>query len=138
MYESMSKPPSRKGADAPPPVEEAPRIPRRGGDLLAECRIDTFRSGGKGGQHQNKVESGVRLTHMPTGIVVTSRTHRSQHRNREDALKRLERKIEDRSRVDPRRVPTRVPAKEKRKRRERKARRSQLKQLRKKPDGETP
>ena len=132
----MSKQPSRKGVDAPPVAEDASRIPRSGGDLLAECRVDTFRSGGKGGQHQNKVESGVRLTHLPTGIVVTSRTHRSQHRNRADALERLERKLKDRSRVERPRVPTRVPAKERRKRREGKARKSRVKQLRKKPDGE--
>ena len=134
----MSKQPSRKGADVPPAIEDSPRIPRSGRDLLAECRVDTFRSGGKGGQHQNKVESGVRLTHLPTGIVVTSRTHRSQHRNREDALKRLERKLKERSRVERPRVPTRVPAKEMRKRREEKGRRSRVKQLRKKPDGEDP
>ncbi|MCY4400125.1 MAG: peptide chain release factor-like protein [Gemmatimonadetes bacterium] len=134
----MSKQPSRKGADAPSPVEEAPRTSRSGGGLLAECRVDTFRAGGKGGQHQNKVESGVRLTHLPTGIVVTSRKHRSQHRNREDALQRLERKLADRSRVRQPRIRTRVPAREKRKRRERKAKRSQLKRLRKKPDQETP
>ena len=98
--------------------------------------MDTFRSGGKGGQHQNKVESGVRLTHRPTGLVVTSRKHRSQHRNREDALERLRRKLEARNRPERPRVPTRVPRREKRKRLEEKKRRSRLKRLRATPDRE--
>ena len=46
-----------------------------------DLRRDTFRSGGPGGQHQNKTESGVRYTHMPTGIAAESRTERSQHKN---------------------------------------------------------
>ena len=48
-------------------------IPEDDRELLAECRVDTFRSGGKGGQHQNVTESGVRLTHLPTGTVTASR-----------------------------------------------------------------
>jgi len=52
-------------------------------ELLAECRVETFRAGGPGGQHQNKTESAVRLTHLPTRIVVTARESRSQHRNRQ-------------------------------------------------------
>ena len=103
-------------------------------DLLAECRVDTFRSGGAGGQHQNKVESGVRLTHRPTGIVVASRKHRSQHRNREEALARLEAELAARRRVRKPRIPTAVPKREKRKRREAKLRRSRVKRLRGKPD----
>lgn len=54
-----------------------------------DFRIDTFRSGGKGGQHQNKVESGVRITHKETGISAESRTARSQHRNKKLAFQRL-------------------------------------------------
>ena len=103
--------------------------------LLAECRVDTFRSGGAGGQHQNKVESGVRLTHLPTGTVVTSRKHRSQHRNREAALARLEAELEARSRKRKPRIPTAVPKREKRKRLDAKKRRSRVKRLRGKPDG---
>ncbi len=133
----MSKAPSRKphGPSADP-GGEGESGPREGADLLAECRVDTFRSGGKGGQHQNKVESGVRLMHRPTGLVVTSRRHRSQHRNREDALERLRRKLEARNRPEKPRVPTRVPRREKRKRREEKKRRSRLKRLRGTPDRE--
>ena len=103
---------------------------------MSECRVDTFRSGGKGGQHQNKVESGVRLTHRPTGLVVTSRKYRSQHRNREDALRRLREKLEAMDRRDPPRVPTRVPARERRKRLEEKKRRARLKHLRTRPGRE--
>lgn len=102
--------------------------------LLAECRVDTFRSGGAGGQHQNKVESGVRLTHRPTGIVVTSRKHRSQHRNREAALARLKAELKARSRKRKPRIPTAVPKREKRKRIDAKKRRSRLKRLRGRPD----
>jgi peptide chain release factor 2 len=54
-----------------------------------DLRRDTFRSGGPGGQHQNKTESGVRFTHLPTGIAAESRTERSQHKNSDNAMKLL-------------------------------------------------
>jgi len=58
-----------------------------------ELRRDTFRSGGPGGQHQNKTESGVRYTHIPTGIAAESRSQRSQHKNDEMAMKMLKAKL---------------------------------------------
>lgn len=104
-----------------------------GDRLLAECRVDTFRSGGKGGQHQNKVESGVRLTHRPTGISVASRAHRSQHGNRREALRRLREKLAEMAHEDPPRIRTQVPAHERQRRIEEKKRRSRLKRLRVRP-----
>lgn len=65
-------------------LEEVPRINR---DL--QVRYETFRSGGKGGQNVNKVETGVRVIHIPTGIAVVSTEARSQHMNKQIALNRL-------------------------------------------------
>jgi protein subunit release factor B len=57
--------------------------------LLTECDEEFFTSGGPGGQHRNKTESGVRLTHRPTELSVTATERRSQARNRTEALERL-------------------------------------------------
>jgi len=56
---------------------------------IKDCRVDTFRAGGNGGQNQNKRDSGVRLTHEPSGAVAESREERSQLQNKRTALKRL-------------------------------------------------
>ena len=60
-----------------------------------DLRVDTFRSSGAGGQHVNKTESGVRFTHLPTGIVAESTDGRSQHKNRDIALNRLYQKVNE-------------------------------------------
>jgi peptide chain release factor 2 len=58
-----------------------------------ELKRDVFRSGGPGGQHQNKTESGVRYTHLPTGVAAESRSERSQHKNDANALAHLKAKL---------------------------------------------
>ncbi len=58
-----------------------------------DVRVDTFASGGPGGQHQNKTQSGVRLVHLPTGVVAESRTERSQHKNKANCWRMLRTRI---------------------------------------------
>src|SRR5207237_3942636 len=75
--------------DVMPEIEGTIEIDIRPEDL----KRDTFRSGGPGGQHQNKTESGVRYTHLPTGMAAESRSERSQHKNDQMALNLLRSKL---------------------------------------------
>ena len=79
-------------------LEEIPRTSKE-----MQVRFETFRSGGKGGQNVNKVETGVRVVHIPTGIAVVSTEARSQHMNKQIALNRLCDILADRDRQCARR-----------------------------------
>ena len=113
--------------------QETIAVPESDEELLRECEVDTFRSSGPGGQHVNKTESAVRLTHKPTGLVVTSQQERSQHRNKQLALEKLRKKIERLNYRPAKRVPTKISAAAKKRALEEKARRAQVKRLRAKP-----
>jgi protein subunit release factor B len=98
--------------------------------LERDSDIEFFIAGGPGGQHRNKVETGVRLTHRPTGITVTATERRSQHANREAAFERMAERIEAQQRVLPPRKPTRPTAASRARRLNTKRQNSMLKRLR--------
>jgi protein subunit release factor B len=108
-------------------------LPESDEDLLHECKVETFRSSGPGGQHVNKTESAVRLKHLPSGVVVSSQQERSQHRNKVLCLEKLRQKVAKLNHRPKKRVPTGVPRAVKNRTLEEKARRSQIKRLRATP-----
>ena len=108
-------------------------IPESDSELLGQCRVDVFRSGGKGGQHQNVTESGVRLTHLSTGTVVTSRRFRSQLANKRAALVTLRERLTALNEREKKRIPTRPSRRVRERRSSLKQRHSSKKTLRRKP-----
>jgi len=101
--------------------------------LLRECEVETFRASGPGGQHVNKTESAVRVRHLRSGVVVTSRTERSQHRNKAICLQKVRERVERLNHRPAKRVPTKVSRAGEARKREGKERRSRIKRLREKP-----
>jgi protein subunit release factor B len=99
--------------------------------LERDCDLEFFVAGGPGGQHRNKVETGVRLTHRPTGIVVTATERRSQSANREAAFERMAEKLENAQRPRKPRKATKPTAGSKRARLEEKKKHSERKTARK-------
>ncbi len=112
------------------------KLPETDAELLRECAVDTYRSGGPGGQHVNKVETSVRLTHTPTGLVVTCREERSQLRNKRTCLQKLREEVEKLNYRPARRVPTKRTRAAKERTLEAKERRSRVKRTRGKPAGD--
>ena len=108
-------------------------IPDSDEELLKECNVNTFRAGGKGGQHLNKTESAVRMTHLLTGTVVTCQDERSQYQNKQKCLIQLRKKLEALNYRPPKRIPTKKPRAAKEKIMKIKKKQSIKKQLRKKP-----
>ena len=84
-------------------------------DLFGQCDFEAFRASGKGGQHVNKTDSAVRLSHRPTGIIVTSQESRSQWRNRAICLQKLRERIRELNVEIIPRKPTKIPRSAKRK-----------------------
>ena len=104
--------------------------------LERDCEVEFFIAGGPGGQHRNKVESAVRLRHLPTGLIVTATERRSQRMNREVAFERMAEKLDELQRIRKPRRPTRPPAASVEHRIESKRRISERKSSRKKVDSE--
>ena len=95
--------PSRHPLSPPPYATDRETLER-------EVSVDVFRASGAGGQHVNKTESALRLTHPPSGVVVIAQDTRSQHRNRETAFERLIERLKRLNHVPRKRVPTKPSA----------------------------
>ena len=106
--------------------------------LERDSIIEYYIASGPGGQHRNKVATGVRLTHQPSGTVVTATERRSQRLNREAAFERMAARLEAQQQVRAPRKPTRPSSASRQERLEAKRRTGAIKQLRSKlPEGES-
>ena len=117
----------RRSAPEPQPQ---PSYPTDRASLERDCRVEFVIASGPGGQHRNKTESGVRLTHEPSGIVVMATERRSQHQNREVAYERMAERLTRLQQVQAPRKPTRPSKAVKARVLDAKKRRSALKRLR--------
>ena len=109
-------------------------LPNSDEALLSKCKIETFRSSGKGGQHANKTESAVRLTHITSGIQVTCQDERSQYLNKIKCIKALRLRIEKNNYSPPKRIKTKPTKGSIERRLSTKKIKSERKKNRKKPD----
>ena len=115
--------PARKPLNPPPYAVDRETLER-------EVVVDVFRASGPGGQHVNRTESALRLTHPPSGVVVTAQDSPSQHRNREIAFERLIERLQRLNYVPNKRVPTRPSRAAKKRRIETKKREGEKKRSR--------
>jgi len=112
---------SRRAPLLPPPYTTDRDV------LEREVEVDVFRASGPGGQHVNRTESALRLTHPPSGVVVVAQDSPSQHRNREIAFERLIERLERLNHVPKKRVPTKPTRASKKRRIEQKKGRGAIK-----------
>ena len=130
---SMEKAEEGKDPPLPPGAQRVPPYALDRETLEAEVRLDRFRASGPGGQHVNTTSSAVRLTHLPSGVVVIAQDSPSQFRNKETAFERLSRRLQTLNRVPKKRVPTRPTRASKERRIETKKTRGSVKATRGKP-----
>ncbi|MHC5019066.1 MAG: peptide chain release factor-like protein [Planctomycetota bacterium] len=102
----------------------------------SDVEVEYLRGSGPGGQHRNKTESGVRLTHVPTGVVVTATERRARSQNLAVAWERLEKAVAAKLRPKKKRIPTKPTRASKKRRVESKKRQGQKKSLRRPPGRE--
>lgn len=111
-------------------TQDRPRFPTDRDALERAVRVEFYRAGGPGGQHRNKAETAVRLTHLPSGVRVTATERRSREQNRELAFERLAAKLRALNHRPKKRVASRPTKSSQRKRVENKQRRGALKRER--------
>lgn len=123
----------REPIPPPKPLPDPTPFATDRGTLEKQVELSFVRGSGPGGQHRNKVETGVRLHHPLSGITIVATSERSQTRNREDAFERLIEKLRARNHKPKRRKSTRKPRSANRKRLEAKKRNAERKQGRRRP-----